>query len=86
MGFADKLKAFTKKTEDAAAAHKDEVHRAVLKAEALADQQTGGQYHDQILKAGQKADAFVGNLKEAEPVAPEPVDPAPSTPPAEPGR
>jgi hypothetical protein len=32
MGFADKLKALSKKAEDEAATHKDQVHSAVLKA------------------------------------------------------
>ncbi len=72
MGFADKLKDLTTKAEDAAATHKAEVHRAVLKAEEAADRQTGGQYHDQIVQAGQKADTFVQNLDE--PIAPDPAD------------
>lgn len=67
MGLADRLKGLTGKAEKAAATHKGQAHEAVLKAEELADQQTGGQYHDQILKAGQKVDAFVDNLKEPEP-------------------
>ncbi len=64
MGFADKLKDLAKKAEDEAATHQDQVHKAVLKAEAAADRQTGGQYHDQIAKASQKADAYVDGLKE----------------------
>jgi hypothetical protein len=67
MGFVDKLRNLTNKAEDEAATHKDQVHKAVLKAEELADRQTGGQYHDQILKAGQKADTFVDNLEEPAP-------------------
>lgn len=64
MGFADKLKDLAKKAEDEAATHQDQVHKAVLKAEEAADRQTGGQYHDQIAKAGQKADAYVEGLEE----------------------
>jgi ElaB/YqjD/DUF883 family membrane-anchored ribosome-binding protein len=63
MGIADRLKHLTKKAEDAAAEHKDQIHDAVQKAEAAADQRTGGKYHDQIQEAGAKADAFVDNLK-----------------------
>ncbi len=64
MGLADKLKDLAKKAEDEAATHQDQVHNAVLKAQEAADRQTGGQYHDQIAKAGQKADAYVDSLKE----------------------
>ena len=67
MGLADKLRNLTKKAEDAAAEHQDQIHQAVEKAEAAADQQTGGKYHDQIQKAGAKADVFVDGLKPAEP-------------------
>ncbi|MGA2013674.1 MAG: Rv0909 family putative TA system antitoxin [Solirubrobacteraceae bacterium] len=63
MGFADRLKDLGAKAEEAAAEHKDQVHKAVLKAEELADRQTGGQYHDEIAKAGTKADAFVDTLQ-----------------------
>jgi F0F1-type ATP synthase membrane subunit b/b' len=74
MGLADKLKDMTKKAEEAAATHKDEVRRAIVKAEEAADKQTGGQYHDQIAKARQKADAFVENLEEP-PSEPKPRPP-----------
>lgn len=83
MGFADKFKNLAKKAEDEAATHKDQVHKAVLKAEEAADQQTGGQYHDQILKAGQKADVYVEGLKEPDSHAPEQPR---GEPPAAPGR
>jgi DNA-binding protein H-NS len=63
VGIADRLKNLTKKAEDAAAEHKDQIHEAVQKAETAADQRTGGKYHDQIQKAGAKADALVDNLK-----------------------
>jgi uncharacterized coiled-coil DUF342 family protein len=67
MGFADKIKELTNKAEDAAATHKDELHKAVVKAEEMADRQTGGQYHEQIEKARQKADTFVDKLEEPQP-------------------
>jgi MT0933-like antitoxin protein len=64
MGLADRLKDLTKKAEDTAAEHKDQIHQAVEKAEATADQRTGGKYHEQIQKAGAKADSFVDGLQE----------------------
>lgn len=78
MGFADRLKGLAKQAEDEAATHKDQVHNAVLKAQEAADRQTGGQYHDQIVKAGEKADGFVDNLKE--PDAPASPPDTPRTP------
>jgi ElaB/YqjD/DUF883 family membrane-anchored ribosome-binding protein len=66
MGLADRLKDLPKKTEDAAVEHKEQIHQAVQKAEAAADERTGGKYHEQIQKAGAKADAFVDGLKESE--------------------
>lgn len=70
MGFADRLKGLAKQAEDEAATHKDQVHKAVRKAEEAADRQTGGQYHDQIVKAGEKTDGFVDSLEEPDPSAP----------------
>jgi hypothetical protein len=61
MGFADKLNQLTKKAKDAAVDHKDQVEQAVEKAAGVADQRTGGQYHDQLLKAEAKADAYLEN-------------------------
>jgi uncharacterized coiled-coil DUF342 family protein len=66
MGFADRLRGLTKKAEDAAVEHKDELHEAVQKAEATADQRTGGKYHEQIQKAAAKADGLVDRLEETE--------------------
>jgi hypothetical protein len=66
MGIADRLRNLTKKAEDTAVEHKDQIHEAVQKAETTADQRTGGKYHEQIQKAGEKADAFVDNLGETE--------------------
>ena len=66
MGIADRIKNLRKKAEDSAVEHKDQIHEAVQKAEAAADQRTGGQYHDQIQKAADKADALIDNLRPAE--------------------
>jgi DNA-binding protein H-NS len=66
MGLADRLKGLTKKAEDAAVEHQDEIQRAVQKAEVAADQRTGGKYHEQIQKAGVKADTFVEGLEKTE--------------------
>jgi DNA-binding protein H-NS len=63
MGIADKLKSLTKKAEDAAVEHQDQLLDAVQKAEVAADKQTGGKYHDQISKAGAKAEGYVEGLK-----------------------
>jgi ElaB/YqjD/DUF883 family membrane-anchored ribosome-binding protein len=67
MGIQDRLKRLTKKAEEAGAEHKQQLEQAVHNAEAAADRQTGGQYHDQIQKAGEKADAYVKGLKPREP-------------------
>lgn len=80
MGLADKLKDLAKKAEDEAATHQDQVHKAVLKAEEAADRQTGGQYHDQIAKAGEKADAYVDGLKEPGSPGPEAAQQPPVVP------
>ena len=66
MGIADRLKNLTKRAEDSAVEHKEQIHEAVQKAEAAADQQTGGRYHDQIQTAGTKAEALIDNLKPAD--------------------
>ena len=62
MGLADRLKDLTKKAEDTAVEHKDQIHQAVQKAEVTADQRTGGKYHEQIHKAGAKAESLVDEL------------------------
>jgi DNA-binding protein H-NS len=66
MGLADRLKDLRKKTEDATVEHKEQMHEAVQKAEAAADERTGGKYHEQIQKAGAKADGFVDSLEASE--------------------
>jgi ABC-type transporter Mla subunit MlaD len=62
MGIADRLKELTKRAKDATAEHKEQIQQAVEKAEVLADQRTGGKYHDQIQKAGAKVETYVENL------------------------
>jgi ElaB/YqjD/DUF883 family membrane-anchored ribosome-binding protein len=70
MGLSDRLKDLTKKAEDTAADHKDQIHEAVQRAEAMADQRTAGQYHDKIVKAADMADAYLDKLNPpVEPVA-----------------
>jgi hypothetical protein len=97
MGLADKLKGLTNKAEDEAATHEEQLHKAVVKAEEAADRRTGGQYHDQIVAAGEKADTFVEGLKAPDEPAPDgsasaapaPGAPAPEAPGSasrEPGR
>ena len=66
MGLSDRLKDLRKKAEDTAAEHKEQIDQAVEKAEAAADQRTEGRYHEQIGKAGAKAEAYVQNLKPEE--------------------
>jgi ElaB/YqjD/DUF883 family membrane-anchored ribosome-binding protein len=66
MGLADRLKGLSKKAEDATVEHKDQIQQAVQKAEAVAEERTGGKYHEQIRKAGAKADTFVEGLGETE--------------------
>jgi DNA-binding protein H-NS len=63
VGITDRLKGLRKKAEVAAAEHKDQIQSAVEKAEVAADQRTGGQYHEQISKAGAKVQTYVENLK-----------------------
>jgi DNA-binding protein H-NS len=65
MGLADRLKDLRRKTEDTAVEHREQIHQAVQKAEAAADDRTGGKYHEQIQKAGAKAEGFVDGLKES---------------------
>ena len=66
MGLSDRLKDLRKKAEDTAAEHKEQIDQAVEKAEVAADQRTEGHYHEQIAKAGAKAEAYVQNLKPGE--------------------
>jgi DNA-binding protein H-NS len=66
MGLSDRIKDLRKKGEDTAAEHKEQIEQAVGKAEVAADQRTEGRYHEQIAKAGAKAEAYVQNLKPEE--------------------
>jgi hypothetical protein len=63
MGISDRLKQLTKRAEDTAAEHKDQIKEAVEKAEVTADQRTGGKYHDQIAGAAAKAQSYVDRLE-----------------------
>lgn len=62
MGFSDKLKDLTKKAQEAAAEHQEQLHQAVEKAETTANRRTGGRYRDQISRAGEKANALVDSV------------------------
>jgi DNA-binding protein H-NS len=64
MALSDKIKRLTKKAEVSAAEHGEQLHQAVTKAEAAADQRTGGQYHQQIQQAGAKADELIERVKQ----------------------
>ena len=77
MGLTDRLKNLTKKAEDTAAEHTDQLHQAVQKAETAADQRTGGKYHDKIAKVGDKADAYLDTLKPDETQAESPGSESP---------
>jgi DNA-binding protein H-NS len=63
MDISDKLDDLKRKAEDAAVEHKDQIKEAVEKAEAAADKRTEGKYHEQIAKAGTKAEDYVENLR-----------------------
>jgi ElaB/YqjD/DUF883 family membrane-anchored ribosome-binding protein len=81
MGISDALRQLTKKAESTAAEHKDQIKEAVEKAEATADQRSGGKYHEQITGAAAKAKSYVDRL---EPATGEQPAPGPSPPDAEP--
>jgi DNA-binding protein H-NS len=81
VGISDRLKQLTKKAENTAAEHKDQIKDAVEKAEVTADQRSGGKYHEQIAGAAAKAEAYVDKL---EPDASEKPRPPAAAPPAEP--
>lgn len=66
MAIGDTLKGLTKKAREEAAEHKDELKKAVDKAEELADKQTKGKYHDRIKQAGAKADGYIDGLPAAD--------------------
>jgi hypothetical protein len=62
MKLSDRLKGLSGKAKEAAAEHKDQIQDAVKKAEVAADRKTGGQYHDQIVNAGEKVESYVEGL------------------------
>jgi hypothetical protein len=64
MAFADKLKDLRSKAEEAVVERKDQINQAVQKAGEVADQRTGGKYHDQIQKVGGKAVGILEGLEE----------------------
>jgi ElaB/YqjD/DUF883 family membrane-anchored ribosome-binding protein len=83
MGISDRLKQLTKRAEDTAAEHKDQIKEAVEKAEVTADQKTGGKYHEQIADAAAKAQSYVDKLEpDATEKPPAPVTPPGGEPPA----
>lgn len=88
MRFTDKLKRLRTKAQETTATHTEQIHKAVEKAQETADQQTGGKYHEQITKTGQKAEAFVNKLAESERTAagPPPTDAPPDPSPANPAQ
>jgi hypothetical protein len=75
MTFSDKLNQLTEKAKDALVENKPKVEQAVEKAAALADQRTGGKYHDRIAKAKAKADAYLEDQAQR-PSAPTPPETA----------
>jgi len=80
MGLSDRLKDLRSKAEEAVVEHKDQIQETVAKVGEAADQRTGGRYHEQIQKAGEKAAGFVEGI--AEDGAPE-GEPPPGAGPAE---
>jgi DNA-binding protein H-NS len=63
VGLTDRFKELKTKAQDTVAEHSDQIHDAVGKAAAAADQRTGGKYTERIQKAGAKADELVHSLK-----------------------
>jgi hypothetical protein len=62
------------KAHELAIEHKDDLQKAILKAEEAADQRTGGKYHDKIQKAGEAAGSYVQKLPDPDaPRASEPL-------------
>jgi hypothetical protein len=91
MALTDRLKGLRSKAEDAVVERKDQIHDAVQKAGEVADQRTGGKYHEKIEKAGSKALGLVDSLEgeaptsaPGEPATPTAGEQATPTPPAEP--
>lgn len=70
MALTDRFKDFKSKAEEAVVERKDQIQGAVQKAGEVADQRTGGKYHDKIEKAGGKALGYVQSLDGDKGVAP----------------
>jgi hypothetical protein len=66
MGLTDRFKDLKAKAEDAVAEHSEQIHSAVEKATAAADQHTGGKYSERIQKVGAKADGLVSSLHDSD--------------------
>jgi hypothetical protein len=72
MGLTDRIKDLRKKAADAAVEHDEQIHQALQRAASTADERTGGKYHEQIQKAGVKADSFLDSIKDGEQQGPGP--------------
>jgi MT0933-like antitoxin protein len=66
MGLTDRFKDLRSKAEGAVVERSDQIHSAVEKAAAVADERTGGKYSERIQKAGAKADNLLDSLKDGE--------------------
>ncbi len=56
MSFFDNAKKLAEEAREMAGEHPETADKLLSEAEKLADQQTGGKYHDQIGKIGDKVD------------------------------
>jgi hypothetical protein len=65
MALTDRFKDLKDKAEGAVVERKDQIQQAVQKAGEVADQRTGGKYHEKIEKAGDKALGLVDSLGES---------------------
>lgn len=65
MALTDRFKDIKSKAEDAVLERKDQIQQAVQKAGEVADQRTGGKYHDKIEKVGGKALGYVESLEDS---------------------
>ncbi len=70
MALSDKFKDLKSKAEEAVVERKDQIQQVVQKAGAVADERTGGKYHDKIEQAGDKALGYMNSLGEPDPAAP----------------
>ncbi len=66
MALTDKFKDLRNRAGDAVLDRKDQIEQAVQKAGDAADKRTGGRYHEQIQKAGDKAASFVDGLEQTQ--------------------